>query len=177
MCYYGVPRPCALQPRNTMLLIVLMWLSCVVLSEQNFASLLFTRHFVFISQKRTHRKGVFFFGVPRPCALQPRNTMLLIVLMWLSCVVLSEQNFASLLFTRHFVFISQKRTHRKGVFFFGVPEGIRTPGLSLRRRTLYPTELLRHRLLIIYIIAPFVKCINLLLLYKIVLSILKVVIV
>ena len=27
---------------------------------------------------------------------------------------------------------------------FGVPEGIRTPGLSLRRRTLYPTELLRH---------------------------------
>ena len=27
---------------------------------------------------------------------------------------------------------------------FGVPEGSRTPDLSLRRRTLYPTELLRH---------------------------------
>lgn len=26
----------------------------------------------------------------------------------------------------------------------GVPEGIRTPGLPLRRGTLYPAELLRH---------------------------------
>ena len=28
--------------------------------------------------------------------------------------------------------------------FYGVPEGIRTPDLTLRRRTLYPAELLRH---------------------------------
>lgn len=29
-------------------------------------------------------------------------------------------------------------------FLFGVPEGIRTPDLTLRRRTLYPAELLRQ---------------------------------
>ena len=33
---------------------------------------------------------------------------------------------------------------------FGVPKGIRTPDLSLRRRTLYPTELLAHNITIVY---------------------------
>ena len=37
--------------------------------------------------------------------------------------------------------------------FFGVPEGSRTPDLSLRRRTLYPAELLRHLFILIILIA------------------------
>jgi hypothetical protein len=40
---------------------------------------------------------------------------------------------------------------------FGVPKGIRTPGLSLRRRTLYPTELLAHNITIVYDGLRFVK--------------------
>ena len=42
-------------------------------------------------------------------------------------------------------------------FFFGVPKGIRTPDLSLRRRTLYPTELLAHNITIVYDGLRFVK--------------------
>ena len=40
---------------------------------------------------------------------------------------------------------------------FGVPKGIRTPDLSLRRRTLYPTELLAHNITIVYDGLRFVK--------------------
>lgn len=40
---------------------------------------------------------------------------------------------------------------------FGVPEGSRTPDLSLRRRTLYPTELLAHNITIVYDGLRFVK--------------------
>ena len=40
---------------------------------------------------------------------------------------------------------------------FGVPKGIRTPDLSLRRRTLYPTELLAHNITIVYDGWRFVK--------------------
>lgn len=40
---------------------------------------------------------------------------------------------------------------------FGVPKGIRTPDLSLRRRTLYPTELLAHNIAIVYDGLRFVK--------------------
>ena len=40
---------------------------------------------------------------------------------------------------------------------FGVPKGIRTPDLSLRRRTLYPTELLAHNIDIVYYGLRFVK--------------------
>lgn len=39
----------------------------------------------------------------------------------------------------------------------GVPKGIRTPDLSLRRRTLYPTELLAHNIDIVYYGLRFVK--------------------
>ncbi len=39
----------------------------------------------------------------------------------------------------------------------GVPKGIRTPDLSLRRRTLYPTELLAHNINIVYYGLQFVK--------------------
>ena len=45
------------------------------------------------------------------------------------------------------------RLFRNGVFS-GAPKGIRTPGLSLRRRPLYPAELWAHiRLFNQYIIA------------------------
>ena len=44
---------------------------------------------------------------------------------------------------------------------FGVPKGIRTPDLSLRRRTLYPTELLAHNINIVYYGFQFVKEIEL----------------
>ena len=40
---------------------------------------------------------------------------------------------------------------------FGVPKGIQTPDLSLRRRTLYPTELLAHNITIVYDGLRFVK--------------------
>ena len=38
----------------------------------------------------------------------------------------------------------QKKKPPGSGFFCGVPEGIRTPGLPLRRRSLYPTELQRQ---------------------------------
>ena len=44
---------------------------------------------------------------------------------------------------------NNKATHLGG-FIIGVPEGNRTPDLSLRRRTLYPAELRRHFFHIIY---------------------------
>ena len=43
-----------------------------------------------------------------------------------------------------------KQNSPEGLFRLGAPKGIRTPDLSLRRRTLYPTELLAHIALIFY---------------------------
>ncbi len=40
--------------------------------------------------------------------------------------------------------MSRKILHAKCMEDFGTPEGIRIPDLPLRRRTLYPAELLGH---------------------------------
>lgn len=48
--------------------------------------------------------------------------------------------------------ILNKKRKPKSVFFFGVPETIRTSGQRLRRPLLYPAELQAHVLLLIYYI-------------------------
>ena len=42
------------------------------------------------------------------------------------------------------IYIKRKRAHDMCALFVGVPEGIRTPDLLLRRQSLYPAELRKH---------------------------------
>ena len=97
--------------------------------------------------KRTKKKKpllrLFLFGVPgeiRPpcCRMDGTHT---------SAKNAPPEPFSSALRAPSFsnlpsVIIRQhRRTSRSGRFFYGVPGEIRTPGLPLRRRTLYPAEL------------------------------------
>ena len=86
-------------------------------------------------KNNTPVRRVVFLASPKGVSSQLSNSPLDCSPNRLTCCEPLGVRFSSLL---------KKTTHLFGVLFFGVPEGSRTPGLSLRRRTLYPAELRRR---------------------------------